>query len=159
MPRLPALTRPSNPAHPGPPLPPCRYIKALEPFYDGFDPGFIAARKAAREILQKEDDLNEIVQLVGKVRRAARRVDWLCAVQLVGKACGAGGLHGFAGARCAPPAPTRVPVCTTGARNRAEPARLLHPPPQDALAEGDKITLEVARLIKDDYLQQNSYTK
>jgi len=45
-----------------------RYIKALEPFYDGFDPGFIAARKAAREILQKEDDLNEIVQLVGKVR-------------------------------------------------------------------------------------------
>ena len=44
-----------------------RYIKALEPFYDGFDPGFIAARKAAREILQKEDDLNEIVQLVGKV--------------------------------------------------------------------------------------------
>jgi len=30
---------------------------------------------------------------------------------------------------------------------------------QDALAEGDKITLEVARLIKDDYLQQNSYTK
>lgn len=31
--------------------------------------------------------------------------------------------------------------------------------PQDALAEGDKITLEVARLIKDDYLQQNSYTK
>ena len=30
---------------------------------------------------------------------------------------------------------------------------------QDALAEGDKITLEVARLIKDDFLQQNSYTK
>ena len=33
------------------------------------------------------------------------------------------------------------------------------PPPQDALAEGDKLTLEVARLIKDDFLQQNSYTK
>lgn len=32
-------------------------------------------------------------------------------------------------------------------------------PGQDALAEGDKITLEVARLIKDDFLQQNSYTK
>ena len=30
---------------------------------------------------------------------------------------------------------------------------------QDALAEGDKITLEVARLIKDDFLQQNSFTK
>lgn len=49
--------------------PPCarRYVKALEPFYDGFDPDFVNARKAAREILQKEDDLNEIVQLVGKV--------------------------------------------------------------------------------------------
>ena len=30
---------------------------------------------------------------------------------------------------------------------------------QDALAEGDKITLETARLIKDDFLQQNSFTK
>lgn len=55
----------------------------------------MSSRKAARQILQKEDDLNEIVQLVGK----------------------------------------------------------------DALAEGDKIVLEVARLIKDDFLQQNSYTK
>jgi V-type H+-transporting ATPase subunit A len=26
------------------------------------------------------------------------------------------------------------------------------------LAEGDKITLEVAKLLKDDYLQQNGYT-
>ncbi|EFN51013.1 V-type H+ ATPase subunit A [Chlorella variabilis] len=72
-----------------------KYIKALEPFYDSFDPEFVNSRKATREILQKEDDLNEIVQLVGK----------------------------------------------------------------DALAEGDKITLEVARLIKDDFLQQNSYSK
>lgn len=45
----------------------CRYIKALEPFYDSFDPEFVNSRKATREILQKEDDLNEIVQLVGKV--------------------------------------------------------------------------------------------
>jgi len=29
---------------------------------------------------------------------------------------------------------------------------------QGSLAEGDKITLEVAKLIKDDYLQQNGYT-
>lgn len=29
---------------------------------------------------------------------------------------------------------------------------------QGSLAEGDKITLEVAKLIKDDFLQQNSYT-
>lgn len=27
------------------------------------------------------------------------------------------------------------------------------------MAESDKITLEVAKLIKDDFLQQNSYTK
>lgn len=72
-----------------------KYSKALEPFYDTLDPEFVAVRKTAREILQKEDDLNEIVQLVGK----------------------------------------------------------------DSLAEGDKITLEVARLIKDDFLQQNSFTK
>lgn len=72
-----------------------KYDKALEPFYDQFDSEFVSVRKAAREILQKEDDLNEIVQLVGK----------------------------------------------------------------DALAEGDKIILEVARLIKDDFLQQNSFSK
>jgi V-type H+-transporting ATPase subunit A len=72
-----------------------KYDKALEPFYDQFDADFVSTRRAAREILQKEDDLNEIVQLVGK----------------------------------------------------------------DALAEGDKIILEVARLIKDDFLQQNSFTK
>lgn len=47
-----------------------------------------------REVLQKEDELNEIVQLVGK----------------------------------------------------------------DSLAEGDKVVLETARLIKDDFLQQNSFT-
>jgi len=29
---------------------------------------------------------------------------------------------------------------------------------QGSLAEGDKITLEVAKILKDDYLQQNGYT-
>ena len=29
---------------------------------------------------------------------------------------------------------------------------------QGSLAESDKITLEVSKLIKDDYLQQNGYT-
>jgi V-type H+-transporting ATPase subunit A len=72
-----------------------KYTKALEPFYDAFDPEFLALRAVFREVLQKEDELNEIVQLVGK----------------------------------------------------------------DALAEGDKIVLETARFIKDDYLQQNSFTK
>ncbi|MEW5299013.1 MAG: hypothetical protein WDW36_002069 [Sanguina aurantia] len=72
-----------------------KYTKALEPFYDRFDPEFVNLRTVFREVLQKEDELNEIVQLVGK----------------------------------------------------------------DALAEADKITLETARFIKDDYLQQNSFTK
>ncbi|WIA12406.1 hypothetical protein OEZ85_012450 [Tetradesmus obliquus] len=72
-----------------------KYTKALEPFYDTFDSEFLSLRTIFREVLQKEDELNEIVQLVGK----------------------------------------------------------------DALAESDKIVLETARFIKDDYLQQNSYTK
>lgn len=72
-----------------------KYSKALEPFYDKFEPEFIQLRTVFREVLQKEDELNEIVQLVGK----------------------------------------------------------------DALAETDKIILETARFIKDDYLQQNSFTK
>mmetsp|Transcript_2647 Transcript_2647/g.5850 ORF Transcript_2647/g.5850 Transcript_2647/m.5850 type:complete len:616 (-) Transcript_2647:437-2284(-) len=72
-----------------------KYNKALEPFYDKFDSEFVHLRTVFREVLQKEDELNEIVQLVGK----------------------------------------------------------------DALAETDKITLETARFIKDDYLQQNSFTK
>lgn len=43
-----------------------KYSKALEPFYEKVDAEFIPARTVAREVLQKEDELNEIVQLVGK---------------------------------------------------------------------------------------------
>lgn len=43
-----------------------KYTKALEPFYDKFDSEFIGVRTIAREVLQAEDELNEIVQLVGK---------------------------------------------------------------------------------------------
>eukprot|EP00698_Gefionella_okellyi_P004118 TRINITY_DN13858_c0_g1_i1.p1 TRINITY_DN13858_c0_g1~~TRINITY_DN13858_c0_g1_i1.p1 ORF type:complete len:633 (+),score=142.77 TRINITY_DN13858_c0_g1_i1:33-1931(+) len=71
-----------------------KYLKSLETFYEENEPDFVQLRKRCREILQLEDDLTEIVQLVGK----------------------------------------------------------------DSLAESDKITLEVARIIRDDYLQQNSYT-
>lgn len=71
-----------------------KYMRALEEFYDKNYPEFTALRTKVREILQEEEDLSEIVQLVGK----------------------------------------------------------------GSLAEGDKITLEVAKLIKDDYLQQNGYT-
>lgn len=71
-----------------------KYNKVLEPYYEKNHPEFSELRDKAKEILQLEDDLSEIVQLVGK----------------------------------------------------------------SALAESDKITLEVARLIKDDFLQQNGYS-
>jgi len=71
-----------------------KYLRALEEFYDTNHPEFITYRTKVKEILQEEDDLAEIVQLVGKA----------------------------------------------------------------SLSDTDKITLEVARIIKDDFLQQNSYT-
>jgi len=72
-----------------------KYKRSLESFWDEFDPAFMNAHTKCREILQAEDELNEIVQLVGK----------------------------------------------------------------DSLSEPDKITLEVAKIIKDDYLQQNAFTE
>ncbi|XP_024999203.1 V-type proton ATPase catalytic subunit A-like isoform X1 [Gallus gallus] len=71
-----------------------KYLRALEPHYEQLHPEFPALRTRAREILQEEEDLAEIVQLVGKA----------------------------------------------------------------SLAEADKVTLEVARLLKDDFLQQNGYS-
>jgi len=71
-----------------------KYLPSLEPFYEQSDPDFLPLRKKFREILQLEDDLTEIVQLVGK----------------------------------------------------------------DSLGESDKVTLDIARLIKEDFLQQNGYS-
>ncbi|KAJ8035068.1 V-type proton ATPase catalytic subunit A isoform 2 [Holothuria leucospilota] len=71
-----------------------KYMRALDDFYDKNYPEFVPLRTKVKEILQEEEDLAEIVQLVGK----------------------------------------------------------------GSLAETDKITLEVAKLIKDDFLQQNGYT-
>uniref|UniRef100_A0A8B9PUD4 H(+)-transporting two-sector ATPase n=2 Tax=Apteryx TaxID=8821 RepID=A0A8B9PUD4_APTOW len=71
-----------------------KYLRALEQHYERQHPDFPALRTKAKEILQEEEDLAEIVQLVGKA----------------------------------------------------------------SLAEADKITLEVAKLIKDDFLQQNGYS-
>ena len=72
-----------------------KYIRALEPYYENeVDPQFIHLRTRCKEILQAEEDLSEIVQLVGK----------------------------------------------------------------SALAERDKITLDIAKLIKEDFLQQNGYS-
>lgn len=71
-----------------------KYLRALDDFYESSYPEFVSYRTKVKEILQEEDDLAEIVQLVGKA----------------------------------------------------------------SLSDSDKITLEVARIIKDDFLQQNSYT-
>jgi len=72
-----------------------KYIKILEPYYTTNAPGFVDCRSRAKEILQKEEDLAEIVQLVGK----------------------------------------------------------------SALGETEKVTLEVARMLKDDFLQQNGMSE
>eukprot|EP00299_Pterocystis_sp_00344_P010283 c4559_g1_i1.p1 GENE.c4559_g1_i1~~c4559_g1_i1.p1 ORF type:complete len:623 (+),score=132.21 c4559_g1_i1:121-1869(+) len=71
-----------------------KYTKVLDPYYETIDPEFVAFRTKCKEILQLEDDLTEIVQLVGK----------------------------------------------------------------DSLGESEKITLEVAKIVKDDYLAQNGFT-
>ncbi len=68
--------------------------RALDDYYEKNFPEFVALRTKVNEILQEEEDLSEIVQLVGKA----------------------------------------------------------------SLAETDKITLEVAKLLKDDFLQQNGYS-
>lgn len=66
----------------------------LDDYYDKNFPDFVSLRNKVSEILQNEEDLAEIVQLVGK----------------------------------------------------------------SSLGETDKITLEIAKLIKDDFLQQNGFT-
>ncbi|PWN50322.1 putative TFP1p-H+-ATPase V1 domain 69 kd catalytic subunit, vacuolar [Violaceomyces palustris] len=71
------------------------YINSLEPYYEKHAPGFMALRSTAKGLLQKDTDLAEIVQLVGK----------------------------------------------------------------SALGENDKVTLDVAKIIKDDYLQQNGISE
>jgi len=71
-----------------------KYTRALDDYYEKNFPDFVAIRTKVAEILQEEEDLSEIVQLVGKA----------------------------------------------------------------SLAETDKITLEVAKLLKDDFLQQNGYS-
>lgn len=38
-------------------------LQALESYYEKFDSDFISIRTKAREVLQREDDLNEIVQV------------------------------------------------------------------------------------------------
>jgi len=72
-----------------------KYIRILEPYFEKYDPEYGMLQQNVKEILQKEDDLQEIVQLVGK----------------------------------------------------------------DSLSEDQKCTLEVAKIIREDFLQQNGFTE
>merc|ERR1712176_1215534 len=71
-----------------------KYIRILEPYFEKYDAEYSMLQQKMKEILQKEDDLQEIVQLVGK----------------------------------------------------------------DSLSEDQKCTLEVARIIREDFLQQNGFS-
>merc|ERR1712178_504979 len=71
-----------------------KYIRILEPYFEKFDPEYSFLQQKFKEILQKEDDLQEIVQLVGK----------------------------------------------------------------DSLSEDQKCTLDVAKIIREDFLQQNGFS-
>merc|ERR1712087_1101810 len=71
-----------------------KYIRVLEPYFEKYDAEYTRLQAAMKDILQKEDDLQEIVQLVGK----------------------------------------------------------------DSLSEDQKCTLEVAKIIREDFLQQNGFT-
>merc|ERR1719217_442793 len=71
-----------------------KYIRILEPFFNQYDPEYSMLQQKMKEILQTEDDLQEIVQLVGK----------------------------------------------------------------DSLSEDQKCTLETARIIREDFLQQNGFS-
>ncbi|AFM99390.1 V/A-type ATP synthase catalytic subunit A [Encephalitozoon hellem ATCC 50504] len=72
-----------------------KYFTNLEPYYEKEDPDFTVNRTKCKEILQLDDDLSEIVQLVGK----------------------------------------------------------------NALSETEKLILDISKLIKEDFLQQNGYSK
>ena len=71
-----------------------KYLKSLDDFYETHFRGFATLRSRMQKILQDEDELNDIVQLVGRA----------------------------------------------------------------SLSESDKVILEVAKLLKEDFLQQNGYS-
>jgi len=72
-----------------------KYMRVLGPYFDTMDPEFSHLRNVARDVLQQEKDLQEIVQLVGR----------------------------------------------------------------DSLSEDQKVVLEVAKIIREDYLQQNAFSE
>lgn len=179
-----------------------KYARETWPFQHCLD--FVFAHFQVKEILQEEEDLSEIVQLVGKVSDVIESgTDLLCyqhhmvpvpasnnlspnpssALQLQYVVSEASplpsvqwGLIPHCGLRhtvcCynSVNCPTQLAQCTytgsipccTKARGQIVSDYFFTCPCahciQGSLAESDKITLEVAKLIKDDFLQQNSYT-
>ena len=71
-----------------------KYMRVLEPFFENMTPEYTDLRMSLKQILAQEDDLTEIVQLVGK----------------------------------------------------------------DSLSEDQKVVMEVARIIREDFLQQNAFS-
>jgi len=71
-----------------------KYMRVLEPFFNKIDPEYWTLRTECQEILQKEDNLTEIVQLVGK----------------------------------------------------------------ESLSEDQKVIMEIAKVIREDFLQQNAFS-
>ena len=71
-----------------------KYMQVLEPYFNGMDDQYSYVRNQARTILQQEDNLSEIVQLVGK----------------------------------------------------------------ESLSEDQKVVMEVAKLLREDFLAQNAFT-
>lgn len=71
-----------------------KYMRVLEPFFNEIDGEYSTLRNRCQEILQKEDNLSEIVQLVGK----------------------------------------------------------------ESLSEDQKVIMEVAKILREDFLQQNAFT-
>jgi V-type H+-transporting ATPase subunit A len=43
-----------------------KYEPILEPFFNGFDPDYVYCKNTIKRILQDEEDLTEVVQLIGK---------------------------------------------------------------------------------------------
>lgn len=72
-----------------------RYENILEPYFNGFDPEFVECKNLIKRILQDEEDLTEVVQLIGK----------------------------------------------------------------DSLSEDQKLILEIAKIIKNDFLCQDAFSK
>ena len=72
-----------------------KYMRVLEPFFNALDPEYSQLRHSCQDILQQEDNLTEIVQLVGK----------------------------------------------------------------ESLGEDQKVVMDIAKILREDFLQQNAFTE